>query len=227
MSVSLAQLQHLFPHLNDPGLLAEIQQSAIFKAFQVGETLLCQGDPVGVIPLVIKGRIKVIREDITDKELLMYYIEPGESCILSITAMLSFGKSKVTAICERPSEVMILPRDQVLNWMSTHKEWMQYLFGLFDKRMSDLVSLIGSYAFQKVDERLWHHLNRKAQKSANGSISITHQELALELGTAREVISRQLKELEKQGKLRLERGCITLLDIAQKETGSTLRREPA
>lgn len=205
------KIKELFPALTHPDLLAQIAKFAVIQSFNPGEMILGQGDKVAVIPLLMSGRIKVIKEDGSGREILVYYIEPGESCVLSLSSLLSFSKSKITAISEGKTEVLILPGNLTMQWMREYNEWMQFVFGLFDRRLSDVMTLIEAIAFQKADERLWKHLQKKAALSPQKEIFATHQDLALELGTVREVISRLLKGLEKSGKVILSRGKIVVL----------------
>ena len=207
------EIKSIFPELTHPGLLAAIEKHAVFLTFQKGEVLLGQGDDIAAIPLLLSGTIKVIREDITDREIMVYTIQPGESCVLSLSSMLTSNKSKITAMVEEPSEAMILPGNLVRRWMREYEEWMNYVFHLFDKRLSDVLSLVDGLSFRSIEQRLWQHLQAKANVGPGREVRLTHQELALELGTVREVVSRILKNMEREGRIKLSRGRIELLGV--------------
>lgn len=211
MKLNLTTVQQIFPHLEHPGLLDEIVKYAILKEFKEGDILVGQGDEVALIPVVVDGTVKVIKEDASDREILLYYIESGESCVLSLASLVSFERSKVTAVVERPVVALLLPGKLVFSWMSAYTEWMQFVFSLFEKRLSEVMGLVEAIAFQKADERLWQHLVKKSATQEGDTIAITHQELALEVGSVREVISRLLKQLEREGKVELYRGRVKVI----------------
>ncbi|OQY03404.1 MAG: hypothetical protein B6I20_05110 [Bacteroidetes bacterium 4572_117] len=179
-------------------------------SLEANSTLLKSGNYIKVIPIVLKGRIKVIRKDDSGKEILLYYILPNESCILSITSSINNKKSRVDAITEENSEIIIVPTAKVKEWMDKYPGWRKFLMQLYNERLTELLSIVDEVAFKNMDFRIIERLKEK-QLPNNNKIDITHQKLADELGTAREVVSRLLKKLENEGKIELLRGKIKII----------------
>jgi CRP/FNR family transcriptional regulator len=177
------------------------------------EQLLREGDYVKVVPLVLEGSVKVIRMDDSGREILLYHISVGESCALSISAVLNFDKSKALAITEEPTLALIVPADKVREWMYTYRSWNKFVLGLYQQRFGELIDLFDELAFKNMDIRLISKLKEKLENRRSGMVTLTHQQLANELGTAREVVSRLLKQLEKQGYLINHRGKIEIIHL--------------
>ena len=177
---------------------------------KAGSTLLKSGAYIKVIPIVLNGRIKVIRKDDSDKEILLYHIEPNESCILSITSSINNKKSRADAVTEEDSDLIIVPAPKVKEWMDKYSGWRKFLMSLYHERLTELLDIVDEVAFKNMDFRLIERLKEK-QKSNTDEIEITHQKLADELGTAREVVSRLLKKLENERKIKLLRGKIKII----------------
>ncbi len=162
------------------------------------------------IPVVLSGSMRVMREDEDGREILLYYIKPGESCIMSFLAGIHEDTSKVKLVVEEDSEVLMLPVAKASEWIKIYPEWADFIFKLYHKRFEELLDVINAVAFQKLDDRIVTLLKRKASVYGSNEFSITHQQLAEELGTTREVISRLLKQMEKQQLIALSRNKITL-----------------
>jgi CRP/FNR family transcriptional regulator len=162
------------------------------------------------IPLVLEGSVKVFKVDETGKEIILYHILPGQSCVLSITSCLNDRESKAHAIIEQKTKLITIPADLVKEWMDTFPGWRKFVMKLYYERLDELLSLVDNIAFRQVDHRLIDKLTR-LQKDQGDIIKITHQSLANEIGTAREVVSRLLKHLELEGRVSLERGNIKIL----------------
>lgn len=173
--------------------------------------LLKEGEYVSAIPIVINGSIKVIRTDESGKEILMYFIEKGESCALSISACLTNSKSKALAQVEERATVIIISDDKLKKWIEKYNSFKTYIFKLYHNRFTELINVFEAIAFKNIDTRLIEKLKEKMAHQNTDLINITHQQLAKELGTAREVVSRLLKQLEKQGKIESRRGKIKIL----------------
>jgi CRP/FNR family transcriptional regulator len=163
------------------------------------------------IPIVLSGSIKVVRTDEDGQELLLYYIKPGESCIMSFLAGLHNDKSKVKAVVEEDAEILMIPVENVGKWIREFPEWTDFIFSLYQKRFEELLEVVNAVAFQKMDARIISLLHQKSALYNSIDISITHQQLAEELGTTREAASRVLKQLERSGKIKLSRNKISLL----------------
>lgn len=188
--------------------LSEIGFSKIFKE---GEVIINDHSYIKSIPIVITGSIKVMRTDDDGREILLYYIKSGESCIMSFLGGLHQDTSKIKAIAEENTEILFIPTEKLSELMREYPEWLDYMFRLYHKRFEELLDVVNEIAFKKMDERLLNYLENKVALSKNNVISITHEQMANELGTARVVISRLLKQLENDGVVELGRNKITLL----------------
>ncbi|HNE86633.1 MAG TPA: Crp/Fnr family transcriptional regulator [Chitinophagales bacterium] len=207
----MTELNQVNEFKTSPDLKEKLYQYSIIKNYQEGTTVLRENSNIHSIPIVTKGSIKVMRTDDEDKEILLYYIKPGESCIMSFLGGLHQETSKVKAIVEEDAEILFLPIDKVTILMKEYPQWLEYIFKLYHKRFEELLEVVNAIAFKKVDERLLLLLNKKVELTKSKVIQITHEQLANELGTARVVVSRLLKQLEDEGKLKLGRNKITLI----------------
>ena len=207
----MTELNNISEFRTSPDLKEKLYQYSIIKNYQEGTTVLRENSNIHSIPIVTKGSIKVMRTDDEDKEILLYYIKPGESCIMSFLGGLHQETSKVKAIVEEDAEILFLPIDKVTILMKEYPQWLEYIFKLYHKRFEELLEVVNAIAFKKVDERLLLLLNKKVELTKSKVIQITHEQLANELGTARVVVSRLLKQLEDEGKLKLGRNKITLI----------------
>lgn len=161
------------------------------------------------VPIVFEGRIKVRKMDESGKEIILYHINPRESCILSITSCINNKPSNAEAITEEETKIVTITAKEVTEWMDVYKSWRTFVMKLYYLRLDELLSLVDNIAFKQMDFRLYEKLKIYQQGQGN-EIKITHQQLAYELGTAREVVSRLLKQLEKKNLIRLERGIIKI-----------------
>ncbi|MBN9313429.1 MAG: Crp/Fnr family transcriptional regulator [Chryseobacterium sp.] len=197
--------------ISDPEFRKEIASNDHLKVFPAGSVILDINAYINYIPLVISGSIKVTRTDEDGREILLYYLTPGESCISSILSGLTQGTSKVKAVVEEEAEILMISLQQAKDWLKKYPEWTDFIFGLYQRRFEDLLGVVNAVAFQKVDARLMHLLNQKAQLYKSKTLSVTHQQLADELGITREAVSRVLKQIETDGQIQLSRNKITLL----------------
>lgn len=179
--------------------------------FPGGTVLLRDGQYIKWVPLVLGGSIKVVREDQSGRELLLYLIVPGESCVMTLLAVQQNTPSRVRAEVAEAARVLLLPVDAVRRHLSSRKDWLDFIFGLFSRRYEELLQMVQEVAFNRVDERLVDLLRLKCSLQKGPVLRITHQQLADELGTAREVVSRLLKRLEEEQMVRTERGVIHYL----------------
>lgn len=197
---------------SSPELVKKLYQNGITKKYKEGDIILDENSSIRSIPIVMKGMIKVIRTEEDGREILLYYIQSGESCIMSFLGGMHNEKSIVKAEVEEDTEILFLPIDKVSLFIKEHPEWLDYIFRLYHKRFEELLDIINAIAFKKVDERLLNLLYKKSEILNSKTIIITHEQLANELGTARVVVSRLLKQLEDSQKLKLGRNKIILLD---------------
>jgi len=192
-------------------LSKEIYASGQVKSFPAGAIILNINDYIKSIPIVLSGSIKVIRTDEDGREILLYYIKPTESCIMSVLAGLNENTSKIKAIVEEEAELLLIPVSKASEWIRRFPEWTDFIFALYQKRFEELLDVVNAVAFQKVDVRLLHLLRQKSSLFQSREISVTHQQLANELGITREAVSRVLKQMEKEKLIALTRNKITLL----------------
>ena len=192
-------------------LSREIYASGQVKSFPAGATILNINDYVKSIPIVLSGSIKVIQTDEDGREILLYYIKPSESCIMSVLAGLNENTSKIKAVVEEDAELLLIPVTKASEWIQKFPEWTDFIFALYQKRFEELLDVVNAVAFQKVDVRLLHLLRQKSSLFQSREISVTHQQLANELGITREAVSRVLKQMENEKLLTMTRNKITHL----------------
>ncbi len=195
---------------SSPELVEKLYQNGVKKTYREGDIVLDENSSIRSIPIVTKGMLKVIRTEEDGREILLYYIRAGESCIMSFLGGMHNEKSIVKAEVEEDTEILFLPVDKVSLFIKEYPEWLDYIFRLYHKRFEELLDIVNAIAFKKVDERLLNLLMKKSEILDTKTLIITHEQLANELGTARVVVSRLLKQLEDSGKLRLGRNKITL-----------------
>lgn len=189
----------------------EIALSGNIKTYPAGSVILNFNSYIMSIPIVLSGSCKVIRIDNDGREILLYYLKPGESCIMSFLAGIHNDKSKIKAVVEEDVELLLIPVDKAKEWITKYPEWTDFILTLYQKRFEELLNVVTSVAFEKVDIRLLHLLNQKASLYKTRNLSITHQQLADELGISREAVSRVLKQMEKNKIITLSRNKITLV----------------
>ena len=196
---------------SSPQIREKLAEYSTSKHFQEGDIILNENAHIKVIPIVVKGSIRVMRTDDDGKEILLYYIKAGESCIMSFLGGMHHETSKVKAIAEEDSEVLFLPIEKVSVLIKDYPEWLDYIFRLYHKRFEELLEVVNAVAFKKTDERLLDLIRKKTELTHNKILSVTHEQLANELGTARVVVSRLLKQLEENGLVKLGRNKISLV----------------
>ena len=181
------------------------------KTFAEGEIILNENTYIKAIPIVTKGNIRVMRTDEDGREILLYYIKAGETCIMSFLGGIHHDTSKVKAIAEEETEILFIPIDKVSLLIKEFPEWIDYIFRLYHKRFEELLEVVNAVAFKKMDERLLTFIKKKCEITNSQTLSITHEQLATELGTARVVVSRLLKQMEESGLVKLGRNKIALV----------------
>ena len=195
-----------------PEIKEKLKKYGFTKKFSEDDVILNENAYIKAIPIVVSGSIKVIRTDEDGREILLYYIRPGESCIMSFLGGIHNDTSKVKAIAEESTEILFIPIDKVNELIREYPEWLDYIFRLYHRRFEELLEVVNDVAFKKMDERLLSFLRKKAEMANSPVILVTHEQLANELGTVRVVISRLLKQMEDEGMVELGRHKITLLD---------------
>jgi len=194
-------------------LLEEILKFGILKTFQPNDILIREGQFITSFPLVLKGLIRITRNNDDGNELLLYYLKPNEVCAMSLTCCMTNLTSNIKGVAEEETEVIMLPVDLLDNWMCKYPGWKQFVMQTFQNRFRELIETIDSIAFLKLDERLIRYLTDRYKQTGTANIHETHQDLALRLNTSREVISRLLKKLENDGKIKLSRNFIDFSNL--------------
>lgn len=207
--MELITLKKILPQV-DTELLKFIAAEAIEMDVPADSILLKTGNYVQSVPLVIKGLIRVSRNE-DDKELLLYYIHPGEMCVMSFSACCSNSASMIEASTIEETKVLLIPAVKLREWITLYPSFNFYIYEMFNKRYLDLIDTINQLIFYRLDERLYNYLKEKAVLSGNSHVTVTHQQIATDMGTAREVISRLLKKLELENKILTSRNQVTVL----------------
>jgi CRP/FNR family transcriptional regulator len=207
--MDLITLKKLIPQV-DTELLQFIADEAVEMDVPADTTLLKTGNYVQSVPLVIKGLIRVSRNE-EDKELLLYYIHPGEMCIMSFSACCNNSASLIEAVTLEETKILLIPSVKLREWINRFPSFNFFVYEMFNKRYLDLIETIDQLIFNHLDERLFNYLNEKALLTGTKTLSITHQQIATDMGTAREVISRLLKKLERKNKIITGRNQVKVL----------------
>jgi len=202
--------QYLF--LEKP-LQNEILKIGIHKTFRPNEVLIREGQFISSFPLVLKGLIRITRNNDDGNELLLYYLKQNEVCAMSLTCCMANLTSNVKGVAEEETEVIMLPVEMLDKWMSKYPSWKLFVMQTFQNRFRELIETIDSIAFLNLDERLIKYFIDRYKKSGLTTLNETHQDLALRLNTSREVISRLLKKLEKEEKIKLSRNFIDFSNL--------------
>jgi CRP/FNR family transcriptional regulator, anaerobic regulatory protein len=201
---------HQLDKLHDRRLKELLLQTGIVQRFASGTELLHSGQYIKLVPIVLSGVLKVMREDASGRELLLYFIRPGESCIMTLFAVRGNTPSMIRAVVDEDAELLLVPVDIVHKQIGEHRDWLDFTFALFQQRYEELLHMVNDIAFGSVDERLIELLRTRSRLSGTREISATHQQLADDIGTAREVVSRLLKKFEMDGRIEMTRGKIIL-----------------
>ena len=202
-----------FPKLAEMSELKE-ELVSISKLVEIkaGTVILKQGEYIKVIPLMISGLAKVFKEEpVNGNEVLLYYIKPGESCVMSVTTLLRQQASHIKAVIEEDSKIVIIPADKVLQIAKKYPRWNEFMYDMFNLKFDELLNVVEILTFSNKDIRLLEYLKKEAKLKNTHTLKTTHQHIAYDLGSSREVISRLLKKLEIEGRVKLAQGSVTLL----------------
>lgn len=200
-----------FPQLTkDQSFLDELAQQSEIRSFDNGETIIDYGSYIRFVPLVLSGVIKVVRENEEGKEVLLYFLNGGDTCAATFSCCLIRKRSEVKAIAEENAVVLMIPLESADRWMGNYSVWRNFVMDMYDERLFALIDTIDKLAFASLDEKLWDYLENRSLLSQGQSIEISHQDIASDLNVSREAVSRLLKKLEKMGKIVLGRNRITI-----------------
>jgi CRP/FNR family transcriptional regulator len=200
MPLAVAEIKKFLPGF-DNELLEEIASHGQIKEVPEGVEILKEGQYVKVIPIVLEGLVKTFTRA-EEKELLLYYIGPAQSCIMSFSAGLSNAPSRIFALTEDPSLLLLLPSEKLAKWVKQYPQINELFFQQYNLRYTEMLDTINSLLFDKLDQRLYNYLVEKSKLKGEKILPLRHKQIAGELGTAREVITRVMKRLEQEGKVR-------------------------
>jgi CRP/FNR family transcriptional regulator, anaerobic regulatory protein len=203
-------IKNTFPTFSNL-LIDDIKANSSQHAFGTGEILMKTGQYIQSTVLVLDGKIKIYREGEDGGEFLMYYLHSGEACALSMVCALKSEASKIMAKVDEDAQLLMIPLELMDKWMLQHRSWYEFVVGTYRDRFDDILEVVDNIAFRAMDERLEFHLKRNVDANKSKTIKLSHQEIATELNTSREVISRLLKKMEQLGKVILTRNQIEYL----------------
>lgn len=195
---------------SDPELNSEIEKNAKRKVIPKGTVLIKPGDEIVFIPIVVKGSIRIIRQDLDGQEVFLYHLYPGQTCAMSLTCCQSGKKSMIRAVAEDDAEIIQIPIRLTEDWYK-YPEWKAYISNNYNNRFAELMQVIDLIAFSNMDKQLLHYLEERSKALNTRVLEITHQEIADELHAHREAISRLLRTMEQKKMVRLGRNNIEVL----------------
>ncbi len=207
------KLNEFYKVVFEQELLDEIVEVGTYKKIRENELLLDIGDNFNRIPLMLTGAIKISREVNNGDEIVLYFLERGDTCTISFGSGLTSTKSKIRGIAEKESEVIFIPVHKLEEWMIKYKSWRSFVIDSYNIRLNEMLEAIDTLAFMKMDQRLYKYLTDKVKIMRDTTLNTTHQEIAIDLNTSRVVVSRLLKQLENQGKIKLFRNKIEVIDF--------------
>jgi CRP/FNR family transcriptional regulator len=202
-----------FGYLFEEDLLNEIQTVGIQKKYAANSTIIEMEDYITSMPLILKGAIKILREDENGEELVLYYLEKGDTCAMTLSCCMGQTKSKIRAIAETDVSLIMLPKEKMTTWLSNYKSWQSFILQSYHNRVNELLEAVDTIAFLKMDERLFKYLKDKAMVNNNDELTTTHKQISEDLHTSRVVVSRLLKKLENEEKIQLFRNSIKVLEL--------------
>lgn len=200
-----------YPFLNDETFVQEILKVGKLQKLSANEILIDLGQRITHFPLIIDGSIKIQREDNEGREVFLYYVDSGNTCAATVSCCLNDKLSNVRATVEEDAIMLNIPIEYMDKWITEYPLWRAYIFQSFSSRFEDMLRAVDQLAFKKMDERILSYLKNTAKLTKNNLIKMSHQDIAIDLNTSREVVSRLLKQLEQDGVLSLGRGKVELL----------------
>ncbi len=207
------KLKDFFAHQFEEELIDEIVEVGEIKFYREGEHLMSVGDKIDFFPFLLRGVFKILSEDDKGNEVIMYFLERGDTCACVFINSLSTEKSCIRAVAEIDSEVILIKLNQFDKWMVKYKSFRDYVLESYNLRLKEMIEAIDTLAFKKMDQRLLKYLHDRIQVLRVTTLNTTHQEIAYDLNTSRVVISRLLKQLENEGKIILKRNRIEILNL--------------
>jgi len=208
-------IKKTFPFL-EKELVSEIDKVSTLLELKSDESMLSEGDYIKSFPMIISGCLRVVRLSDDGNELLLYYLNSGEICSMALTCCMGLQKSRIKMIAEEDSVILTIPVNMPDRWMTEYKSWKEYMMYSYKHRFDELLDTIDSIAFMKLDERLIRFLEERFSSTGKTIFPGTHQDIAEQLNTSREVISRLLKNLENKNLVITERNSVDYTVLARK-----------
>jgi len=211
-NMTIEELQLALPNFTDPNLLQAILDKGQLMHLEPGRVMMEPGQFVKMVPIVLEGSIKIMRMDEEGKELFLYYLDAGETCALSLTCCSASKPSEIKAVVEEKTTIIGIPVGMHEQFSDEFKQWKDFVSNTYQSRFHEMLIALDAVAFKRMDERLMRYIVTKMKQHKTNELNTTHQEIANELGTSREVISRLLKQLEKKKWIELGRNVIYIRD---------------
>jgi CRP/FNR family transcriptional regulator len=209
----IQELKQQFGYLFDEGLMEKISEVGIIKEFRKDEIIIDLGQDLNHIPLLLEGNIRIIREDASGHEILLYVLEHGDTCAMSLICCMKKSKSKIRASADKNSKVILIPVHYMTEWFNQNENWRNFILQSYQIRFNEMLETIDTLAFLKMDERIYKYLIDQVKLNANNVLNITHQKISEDLNTSRVVVSRLLKQLEDEKKIKTGRHKIKVLEF--------------
>ncbi len=211
-SGSETALKEGFGYLFSDELMSAIRSNGQLIEVEEGAIIMDLGDTMQFMPVLLDGAIKVLREDEEGDELLLYFLESGDTCAMTMSCCMGDRKSKVRTVAERSSKIIMIPLDKMSDWIQEYADWRAFVFDSYSARLSELLESIDSLAFMNMHDRVYKYLKNKMLVNGSAELSVTHREVANDLHTSRVVISRVLKSLEREGRIAMHRNRLEVLN---------------
>tara|TARA_R110002020_G_scaffold921_7_gene4580 strand:- start:5607 stop:6272 length:666 start_codon:yes stop_codon:yes gene_type:complete len=207
-----AEFKESLPVFTDPDLVDQILNKGQLMKLDAGKVLMEPGQFMKMVPIVLEGSIKISRMDDEGRELFLYYLDAGETCALSLTCCSASKPSEIKAVVEEDATIISIPIAAIDQFSNDYKQWKDFVTNTYQNRFQEMLFALDAVAFKRMDERLMGYIVKKMKQLKTNELHTTHQEIANELTTSREVVSRLLKQLEKKKWIELGRNVIYIRD---------------
>ena len=207
------KLSEYYELIFEKELIDEIVNTGMLRTIRNGEILIDIGDKMTHVPLILDGAVKIIREDKNGEEIALYFLERGDTCAISFVNCINRSKSMFRGIAEKDTDSIFIPVNKIDEWLQKYKSWREFVIDSYHMRLIEMVESIDSLAFMRLDDRLLKYLTDKVKIMKDNILIITHQEIADDINTSRVVVSRLLKVLENEGKIKIRRNRIIIDNI--------------
>jgi CRP/FNR family transcriptional regulator len=205
----MTALAEKFEYVLEANLIAEIEQVGITRFYKADAIIMDLNDNITHMPLLINGSIKVMRENKEGEEILLYFLEVGDTCTMTLNCCMSKARSQIRAVADSDCQLMMIPSHKMMDWIVNYDSWRAFVFQSYHDRLNEMIEAIDDLAFSDMEGRLLRYLKNRAFVSKGPQIHITHAEIAYDLHSSRVVISRLLKKLENEGRITMSRNQIT------------------